>query len=124
VNAPHSLQPTLEFKRYSGVMDWLTTVDHKKIGMLYFWFCLTMGIVGGFLSGLIRVQLLTPGATLEAIQHARLTGEALRFNLFSENGHLFNQVMTMHASVMIFFVIIPAFAAFGNYLVPIMIGTR
>jgi len=124
VNAPHSLQPTLEFKRYSGVMDWLTTVDHKKIGMLYFWFCLTMGIVGGFLSGLIRVQLLTPGATLEAIQHARLTGEALRFNLFSENGHLFNQVMTMHASVMIFFVIIPAFAAFGNYLVPIMIGAR
>lgn len=116
--------PLPEIKRYTGLMDWLTTVDHKKIGLMYFWFVLVMGIIGGALSGLIRVQLAMPGATIEAIQNALLTGEALKANLFSENRHAYNQVMTMHASVMIFFVIIPAWAAFGNYLLPIMIGAR
>src|SRR5215207_7697742 len=95
-----------EIKRYTGVMDWLTTVDHKKIGLMYFWFTLTMGIVGGALAGLIRIHLATPGSMIEAIQHANLTGKDLPFNLFSENKHAYNQVMTMHASVMIFFVII------------------
>ena len=116
--------PLIHIQRYTGVMDWLTTVDHKKIGLLYFWFTLFMGIVGGALSGLIRFHLAMPGATIEAIQHAHLHGTDVAVNLFSENRHAYNQVMTMHASVMIFFVIIPAFAAFANYLVPIMIGAR
>lgn len=116
--------PLIHIQRYTGVMDWLTTVDHKKIGLLYFWFTLFMGIVGGALSGLIRFHLAMPGATIEAIQHAHLHGTDVAVNLFSENRHAYNQVMTMHASVMIFFVIIPAFAAFANYLVPLMIGAR
>jgi cytochrome c oxidase subunit I len=122
VTAAATLMPPI--KRYTGVMDWLTTVDHKKIGMLYFWFTVTMGVVGGVFAGLIRVQLATPGAVLEAIQHARLVGADIPANLFSENRLLYNQVMTMHASVMIFLTIIPAFASFGNFLVPIMIGAR
>jgi len=113
-----------QIKRHTGVMDWLTTVDHKKIGLLYFWFTLFMGIVGGALSGLIRFHLAMPGATIEAIQTAHLAGTDIAMNLFSENRHAYNQVMTMHASVMIFFVIIPSFAAFGNYLLPLMIGAR
>ena len=116
--------PQLEIKRYTGVMDWLTTVDHKKIGLLYFWFTCTMGILGGAMAGLIRVQLAMPGALIEAIQEAGLNGTALPFHLFSENKDLFNQMVTMHASVMIFFTIIPGFVAFSNYVVPLMVGAR
>ncbi len=121
MNAP---APMPEIKRYTGVMDWLTTVDHKKIGLMYFWFVVTMAIVGGALAGAIRFQLATPGAVLEAVSAAQLNGTALPFSLFSENRHLYNQIVTMHASIMIFFVIIPGFIAFANYVVPLMIGAR
>ena len=121
MNAP---APMPEIKRYTGVMDWLTTVDHKKIGLMYFWFVVTMAIVGGALAGGIRFQLAMPGAVLEALSAAQLNGTAAPFSLFSENRHLYNQVVTMHASIMIFFVIIPGFIAFANYIVPLMIGAR
>ncbi|MBA3937353.1 MAG: cbb3-type cytochrome c oxidase subunit I [Planctomycetes bacterium] len=122
--------PSLEIKRYSGLMDWLTTVDHKKIGLMYFWFTVTMGLVGGFMAGLIRFQLATPGAVIEALQAAHIAGVNEPFSLFSGHDGLFgdqdlyNQMVTMHASVMIFFTIIPGFIAFANYIVPIMVGAR
>ena len=118
-----------EIKRYTGIMDYLTTVDHKKIGLMYFWFALIMGLVGGTLAGAIRFQLAMPGAVLEKIYAAQMV-DGSKFSFFSKSGgifgdgHLFNQMTTMHASVMIFAVIIPAFAAFSNYVVPIMIGAR
>lgn len=115
--------PLPEIKRYTGILDWLTTVDHKKIGLMYFWFAVIMGVVGGALSGLIRIHLAMPGAVLESLQAARIAGTAMPASLFTD-GHAFNQVMTMHASVMLFFVLIPAWAAFGNFLVPLMIGAR
>ena len=121
MSAPAVMPP---IKRYTGVMDWLTTVDHKKIGLMYFWFVLIMGLVGGALAGMIRVQLATPGAVWDAVQAAQLAGEQLPFNLYSEDRHFFNQIVTMHASVMIFFVIIPGLIAFANYIVPLMIGAR
>lgn len=119
---------------YSGVLDYLSTVDHKKIGLMYFWFALIMGLIGGFLAGLIRVQLATPGAVWEYIQAANLDdGRSLMMlfgsagsntGLFSDTYQAYNAATTMHASVMLFFVLIPAFAAFANYVVPIMIGAR
>ncbi len=123
MNAPAAL-PMPELKRYTGVMDWLTTVDHKKIGLMYFWFVVIMGLIGGAFAGLIRIQLATPGAVLEALNAAQIEGSAAPFSLFSENRHLYNQIVTMHASVMIFFTIIPGFIAFSNYVVPLMIGAR
>jgi len=111
-------------QRYTGVMDWLTTVDHKKIGLMYIWFVLFMAIVGGALAGAIRVQLATPGAVWESVQAAQLAGTAMPYSLFSENRDLYNQMVTMHASVMIFFVLIPGFVGFANYIVPLMIGAR
>ncbi len=119
-----SAPTAIPIKRYTGVMDWLTTVDHKKIGLMYFWFVVVMGLVGGAMAGLIRVQLAMPGSLLEAMQAAAISGADLPMNLFSLDRHLYNQVLTMHASVMIFFVIIPGFVGMANYIVPLMIGAR
>jgi len=122
--AQAELQP---IKRYGGILDWLTTVDHKKIGLMYFWFAFIMGLVGGGLAGMIRGQLATPGAIWEQLDAARVVGVEAATSLYSADSgqrEFFNSLTTMHASVMIFFVIIPAFAGFANYVVPLMIGAR
>lgn len=114
---------TLPIKRYTGVMDWLTTVDHKKIGLMYIWLVLIMALVGGGLAGAIRVQLATPGAVWDAVQAASLAGDGAPYSLFADR-QAYNQMVTMHASVMIFFVLIPGFVGFANYIVPLLIGAR
>ena len=123
--------PLPPIKRYSGVLDYLSTVDHKKIGLMYFWLALLSGLMGGALAGGIRFQLASPSAVWEYLQTANLTGGeqpaglfGTDTSIFSDTYKTFNQMTTMHASVMIFMVIIPAFAAFGNYLVPLQIGAR
>lgn len=87
------------------LIDLLTTVDHKKIGLMYLGFALFNSLFGGAFAGFIRAQLFTPDGQVLSPQ-------------------LYNQFMTMHGSVMIFFVIIPAMIGFGNYLVPLQIGAR
>ncbi|MFL5819200.1 MAG: cytochrome c oxidase subunit I [Solirubrobacteraceae bacterium] len=89
-----------------GVLGWLTTTDHKRIGLLYFFTSLGFFAAGGVEALLIRTQLLGPN-------NGVLSPET------------FNQVMTMHGVTMIFLFVIPmATGAFGNYLVPLMIGAR
>jgi cytochrome c oxidase subunit 1/cytochrome c oxidase subunit I+III len=89
-----------------GLLGWLTTVDHKKIGLLYFWTTLVFFAAGGVEALLMRTQLATA--------NERLVGP-----------ETFDQLMTMHGVTMIFFFIIPiTTGAFGNYLVPLMIGAR
>jgi cytochrome c oxidase subunit 1 len=92
-------------KKQSLLLRYMSSTDHKEIGIMYLIFALVMGVVGGFLAGIIRMQLF------------KATGGVVP-------PELYNQVVTMHATIMIFFVIIPAMAGFGNYLVPIMIGAR
>src|SRR5829696_2875602 len=88
----------------SGLYEWVTTTDHKKIGILY----LVNSFVFFFLAGLmalgVRTELAIPGLQI-------LTDEGL-----------YNQLFTMHGSVMIFLFIIPILAGFGNYVVPLQIG--
>ena len=84
---------------------WLVTVDHKRIGILYVLTALFFFVLGGILAVLMRSQLATPGEKL-------LTKNA------------YNEVMTMHGTTMVFLVIVPIMAGFGNYLVPLMIGAR
>ena len=86
-----------------AILDWLTTVDHKKLGILYFYFTMFFFAVGGVLALLVRTQL------------------AVADNTFVNNDH-YNQIFTMHASAMLFLFIIPVWAAFGNYMVPLQIG--
>jgi len=91
--------------RRGRVASWLTTVDHKRIGILYIWTCLAFFAAGGILALLIRSQLIVPDN-----------------HFLTKNSY--NEVVTIHGTTMIFLVIVPILAGFGNYLVPLMIGAR
>jgi cytochrome c oxidase subunit I+III len=89
-----------------GLLGWLTTVDHKRIGLLFFFTSLAFFAIGGLEALIIRTQLAVPANDL--------VGPAT-----------YNQIFTMHGITMIFFFVIPmGMSAFGNYLVPLMIGAR
>ncbi len=89
----------------TGLMNWVTTVDHKKIGIMYGAASLFFLLVGGVAALMIRIQLATPDSTF-------LSGDA------------YNRVYTMHGTVMVFLVVMPIGAAFANYLMPLQIGAR
>jgi cytochrome c oxidase subunit 1 len=92
-------------KERSGLMDWIMTVDHKKIGILYLVTAFAFFVVGGIEALLMRTQLGTP------------------MNTFLPPD-LYNQIFTMHGTTMIFLAIMPLNVGFGNYIVPIMLGAR
>ena len=87
----------------TGWRSWVTTVDHKRIGIMYGTAAIVFLLVGGAEALLIRAQLWAPR------QHL-LSAEA------------YNQVYTMHGTTMVFLVVVPILAGFANYLVPLMIG--
>ncbi len=89
----------------TGWRAWVTTVDHKRIGIMYGASSLFFGLIGGTEALAIRVQLAAPGQKLLSAD-------------------LYNQVFTMHGITMIFLVVMPMGAAFMNYLIPIQIGAR
>ena len=88
-----------------GVVDWLTTVDHKKIGIMYGAASLFFFVIGGVAALLIRIQLATPDSTF-------LSADA------------YNRIFTMHGTVMVFLVVMPMGAAFANFLMPLQVGAR
>ncbi len=85
--------------------DWLTTVDHKKIGILYFVMALFFLVVAGCEALVIRWQLFWPGAKVVSPE-------------------VFNQLFTLHGATMVFFMGMPILIGMGNYLVPLQIGAR
>jgi len=85
--------------------EWVVTVDHKKLGMLYILYALFFLVVGGVEATIMRIQLLVP-------QNHFVSPE------------VFNRMFTMHGTTMIFFVIMPVMFGFGTYLIPLMIGAR
>ncbi|HJM29189.1 MAG TPA: cytochrome c oxidase subunit I [Acidimicrobiales bacterium] len=89
----------------NGWKDWLFTVDHKKIGIMYGAAGLLFFVIGGIYALFVRLQLARPANTI-------LSAET------------YNQVFTMHGVVMIFLAAIPLAAAFANYLLPLQIGAR
>ena len=89
----------------TGLVAWLTTIDHKRIGVLYAVSAVFFLLVGGLEALLIRLQLMVPHNTL-------LTAET------------YNQMFTMHGTTMIFLAVMPLSSAFFNYLTPLMIGAR
>src|SRR5215204_878793 len=89
----------------TGWTSWITTTDHKRIGILYLWTVAVFFVLGGVEALLIRVQLGAPENTL-------LTPER------------YNQLFTMHGTTMVFLVVVPVWAGLANYLLPLMIGAR
>jgi cytochrome c oxidase subunit 1 len=85
--------------------DWVVTVDHKKLGILYIIYGLVMLIIGGIEATIMRIQLIVP--------HNHFVSP-----------EVFNRMFTMHGTTMIFFVFMPIWFGFGTYLVPLMIGAR
>jgi cytochrome c oxidase subunit 1 len=83
---------------------WLFTTNHKVVGSLYFYLSLYSGIIGTSFSFIIRLELSKPGS-------------------FIINGQIYNRVITMHAIIIIFFIVIPRLIrGFGNWLLPLIIG--
>jgi cytochrome c oxidase subunit 1 len=85
--------------------EWVVTVDHKRLGIMYICTGLVFLLVAGLEASLIRLQLVVPENTLLSPQ-------------------VFNRLFTMHGTTMVFFVGIPILFGFANYLVPLMIGAR
>ena len=84
---------------------WITTVDHKRLGLLYIGYALLFLCIGGIEAAAMRIQLIGP-----------------RYNVVSPQ--VFNRLFTMHGTTMIFFAVMPLVFGFANYLVPLMIGAR
>jgi cytochrome c oxidase subunit 1 len=90
---------------FNVVYEWLTTVDHKKIGLMYIGYALIFLLIAGVEAMLMRIQLAIPNNHFVSPQ-------------------VFNQLFTMHGTTMVFFVGMPILFGFGNYLIPLMIGAR
>ena len=106
--APEVRSPLGVFARptaKSGWRSWVTTVDHKKIGIMYGAAGLVFFLVGGIEALLIRIQLARPDGSL-------LSADT------------YNQIYTMHGVTMIFLVAMPLGAAFSNYFIPLQVGAR
>ena len=109
--ATSSLAPVPQIKAHAvkaeatGWTSWVTTTDHKKIGIMYLVLTFVFFLLGGVEALMIRLQLAQADNTL-------LTPQT------------YNELFTMHGTTMIFLFVVPIMAGFGNYFVPLMIGAR
>ena len=102
---PQSPLPGLSVNRDQGLLQWIASVDHKQIGIMYLWLSVLFLLIGGVEVLLIRVQLSVP-------------------NNHFLGPEIYNQLFTMHGTTMIFFVLMPAIFGFATYFVPLMIGAN
>ncbi len=92
--------------KYKGILGWLLSTDHKRIGLLYLYGIVIFFFAAAFLGLLMRIEKIAPGPTIMDAQ-------------------TYNGVFTLHGIIMIFIVVIPGLAAvFGNFFLPIMIGAK
>jgi cytochrome c oxidase subunit I len=92
--------------KYKGILSWLLTTDHKKIGLMYLYCIIVFFFVAAILGVLMRIELIAPGQTIMGPQ-------------------TYNGMFTIHGIIMIFVIVIPALpAVFGNFMLPIMIGAK
>ena len=91
--------------RYSGILEWITTTDHKKIGVLYLTTTFFFFLTGGLLALGVRTQLATPD-----------TGFL--------NAAQYNSAFTMHGVTMVFLFVVPVWTGFANYIIPLQLGAR
>ncbi len=100
---------------------WFMSTNHKDIGTLYLIFAITAGVIGGIISGLMRLELAEPGIQylpgIAAMLHGTDPNDSV------QGLHMWNVLITAHGLIMVFFMVMPAMiGGFGNWFVPIMIG--
>jgi len=105
IQIPEQVDSFPKLKSENGFLLWISSVDHKMIGIMYLWTSLIFLIVGFAEAMLMRIQLAQPGNTV-------LSPEA------------YNQIFTMHGTTMIFLVLTPMLIGFATYLLPLMIGAN
>ena len=92
-------------KEKGPIMSWITTTDHKKIGIMYLWASFIFFLIGGAMAMVIRAQLMHHNNNLVSME-------------------FYNMMMSMHPTVMIFLAIIPALTGFGNFVLPLHLGAK
>src|SRR2546427_8828144 len=103
IPAPHDIATPSESSGVLAILhDWVVTVDHKRLGVMYVVTGLVFLVIGGVEASLMRLQLAWPGLTVVPAE-------------------TFNRLFTLHGTTMVFLVGIPIVFGFGNYLVPLMI---
>ena len=106
----------------SGWRRYVYSTNHKDIGTMYLWFAIISGLIGGFLSVMMRIELAEPGiqifSGLAQMAYGTTADAAL-----DQGKHMYNVFVTGHGLLMIFFMVMPAMiGGFGNWFVPLMIG--
>jgi len=95
----------------TGIKSWMTTVDHKRIGIMYLCAVCTAFLMGGIFALLVRLSLLNPQHTL--------------FGKHWVNAEMYNRFFTLHGAIMVFLFIIPAIpASLANFVLPMMLGAK
>jgi cytochrome c oxidase subunit I len=104
--AAHGAHASFYKEGGTGIWSWMTTLDHKRIGMMYLVSVLVAFFIGGLMALLVRLELWSPGKTIMTAAQ-------------------YNNVFTLHGAIMVFLFIIPAIpAAMGNFALPLLLGTK
>ncbi|MFN7021172.1 MAG: cbb3-type cytochrome c oxidase subunit I [Phycisphaerales bacterium] len=120
------LQPKGGF--FTTVWDWATTIDHKKIGVMYLVAVLFMFFLGGAAALVVRMELWEP---TKVAPNGVVSGQFMQLFMpgdskdWAEGNNLYNRAMTLHGLIMVFLVIVPSVpASLGNFLLPLMLGAK
>src|SRR6476469_9421027 len=108
----HAVTPQTNYlNAQKGLWSWMTTVDHKRIGVMYLVMIMTSFFLGGMFALLIRLALMNPKHTV--------------FGKVIFDAETYNRVFTLHGAIMVFLFIIPSIpAALGNFVLPLMLGAK
>src|SRR5690349_18677244 len=94
-----------------GLKSWLTTLDHKRIGMMYLFTIMIFFFIGGMAAMLLRAELFTPGLTVNIPGIFKMTADN------------YNKTFTYHGTIMVFMVVVPLIpSAIGNFVLPMQLG--
>jgi cytochrome c oxidase subunit I len=121
-HAAHAAHDDHAHANPSGWRRYVYSTNHKDIGTMYLWFAIMAGVIGGFLSVMMRLELAHPG-----IQYfgglAQMVYGVSADSAIDNGKQMYNAFVTAHGLIMIFFMVMPAMiGGFGNWFVPLMIG--
>jgi cytochrome c oxidase subunit 1 len=114
---------------FATIVDWATTIDHKKIGVMYLTAILFMFFLGGVAALAVRLELFVPTTVTHTAQGTtQITGQmfgAADAASVNPGNETYNRIFTLHGLIMVFLVIVPSVpASLGNFLLPLMLGAK